>query len=45
MNVYIITEAVSGSTNGMSAQNTPAPTDEYSMNSASSLYDFENIQP
>ncbi len=45
MNVYIITEAVSGSTNGMAAQNTPAPTDEYSMNSASSLYDFENIQP
>ncbi len=45
MNVYIITEAVRGSTTGMSAQNTTAPTDEYSLNAATSFYDFENIQP
>ncbi len=44
MNVYIITSAVNGNnTTGITTQNPPG--DEYSMNVASSLYDFENVQP
>ena len=44
MNVYIIGNSV-GSNNSMAAQSLQAGSDEYSMNSESSLYDFENIQP
>lgn len=45
MNVYIISSSVSGNNNGVTMQNTSVLSDDYSLNSGSSLYDFENIQP
>ena len=43
MNILIITSASNGA--GSNAQNVQVASDEYSMNTASSLYDFENAQP
>lgn len=43
INFFIITSASNSA--GASAQTTQVASDEYSMNTASSLYDFENVQP
>ena len=45
MNFYIIASSFSNNSNGFATQNTLLNTDEYSLNSTSSLYDFENNQP
>lgn len=42
-NILIITSA--SKADSVSVQNTQVATDEYSINTASSLYDFENVQP
>lgn len=45
MNIYIIRSSVTGSDTSMATQSFQQVSDEYSMNSESSLFDFENIQP
>jgi hypothetical protein len=45
MNVYIIASSANGNDSGMAVQNTAGLPEEYSLNTGSSLYDFENIQP
>jgi hypothetical protein len=44
MNVYII-GAAEGSDNSIASQSLQSASDEFSMNTESSLFDFENIQP
>lgn len=45
MNVYIISNSVTGGNSAVATQSLQAVSDEYSMTSESSLFDFENIQP
>jgi hypothetical protein len=45
MNVYIIASSANGNDSGMAVQNTAGLPEEYSLNTGSSLYVFENIQP
>lgn len=45
INVWIISTTVSTNNSAMNIQNLQASADEFSLNSPSSLFDFENPQP
>lgn len=45
MNVWIISSSIGNNNSNSSLVNLQGSADEYSMNSSSSLFDFENTQP